>query len=451
MTPIVTRTAALAVLAQVLGLAVAAAAEAQPARSARDVRLPHPVAAPRQALTAPAPAGAPYYPGPGDAWERRAPEQVGMHAPRLAAAIAFARANETKAPRDLEAAHYQSFGREPFGEATGPFAVRGDPTGVIVRHGYIVAEWGDPERVDMTFSGTKSFLSTTVGLAVDRGLIRSVTDRVSGYMAPVRVAPFQRPAPQSAADRLGEATLLRPFETEHNRQITWAHLLRQTSDWEGTLWGKPEWADRPMGEPSEWRTRPRRAPGSVYEYNDVRVNALALAALNVWRRPLPQVLKEYVMDPIGASSSWRWYGYDNSWVVIDGAPMESVSGGGHWGGGMFISARDQARFGYLTLRRGRWQGRQILSEAWVRMALTPTPVEPTYGFMNWFLNTDRKLWPSAPASAFAHLGNGTNMIYVDPEHDVVVVARWIERGALDGLVQRVLASLGAPAADGSAR
>lgn len=75
------------------------------------------------------------------------------------------------------------------------------------------------------------------------------------------------------------------------------------------------------------------------------------------------------------------------------------------------------------------------------MALTPTPVQPTYGFMNWFVNTDRKLLPSAPASAFAHLGAGTNMIYVDPQHDLVIVARWIERDALDGLVQRVIAAV----------
>jgi CubicO group peptidase (beta-lactamase class C family) len=172
----------------------------------------------------------------------------------------------------------------------------------------------------------------------------------------------------------------------------------------------------------------------------VRVNVLALAALSVWRRPLPEVLREHVMDPIGASPTWRWYGYDNSWVVLDGRAVQSVSGGGHWGGGMFISARDQARFGYLTLRRGRWRDRQILSEAWVKRALTPTPAQPTYGFMNWFLNTDRKQWPSAPATAFAHLGNGTNIVYVDPDHDLVAVVRWIENGAVDGFLQRLLAA-----------
>ena len=388
-----------------------------------------------------------YFPPPGDGWARRSPSAVGMDSSRLADAIAFAVARESKAPRDLERAHYQTFGREPFGEPTGPFSERGAPTGIILRHGYIVAEWGEPERVDMTFSVTKSFLSTTVGVALDRGLIRAVSDTIRRYVGPVVVLDASGPSGRRGASRL----LAPPFESAHNRTITWDHLLRQTSDWEGTLWGKPEWADRPTGEPSEWATRPRRAPGSSYEYNDVRVNVLALAALEVWRRPLPQVLAEYVMGPIGASNTWRWYGYDDSWVVMDGRAVQSVSGGGHWGGGMFISARDQARFGYLTLRRGRWRDRQLLSEAWVRMALTPTAAQPTYGVMNWFLNTDRKLWPSAPASAFAHVGNGTNLIYVDPAHDLVVVARWIENGAVDEFLGRVLAAVdGAPATTGAA-
>ena len=385
----------------------------------------------------------PYVPPAGEAWERRSPAQVGMDSARLAEAIAFHRANESRAPRDLLQAHVQTFGREPFGEPVGPFKSRGEPTGIVVRRGYVVAEWGEPRRVDMTFSVTKSFLSTVVGLAYDRRMIRSLDDPVAAYMAPV-VPLDPVGAGRPAVERLGSSGVLEPFETPHNRRLTWDHMLRQVSDWEGTLWGKPEWADRPTGEASTWATRPRKEPGSAYEYNDVRVNALALAALQVWRRPLPEVLREQVMDPIGASNTWRWIGYETSWVEMDGQAVQSVSGGGHWGGGMFINARDMARFGLLTLRRGRWGDRQVLSEDWVRRATTPTPAQPTYGFMNWFLNTDRKLLPSAPATAFEHLGNGTNAIYVDPEHDLVVVVRWIQNDQLDGFVQRVLASLTSP-------
>ena len=378
-----------------------------------------------------------YFPAAGTGWERRSAQQLDLDSAGIAAAVAFAIERESPAPRNLEEAHKQSFGREPHGEAVGPFRPRGDPTGIIVRRGYIVAEWGDPERVDMTFSVSKSFLSSTVGIAFDRGMIRSLQDTVRNYMSPVLVLGADGSPARSA--------LIEPFETPHNRRITWEHLLRQTSDWEGTLWGKPEWADRPSRDTAHWATRNRVDPGTVYEYNDVRVNALALAALNVWRRPLPEVLREHVMDPIGASSTWRWFGYETSWVEIDGKAVQSVSGGGHWGGGMFISARDQARFGLLTLHQGRWKDRQILSERFVSQALRPTTVEPTYGFMNWFVNTERKLLPSAPASAFMHLGNGTNMIYVDAENDLVIVARWIRRDALDGLVQRVLSAVKAPA------
>jgi CubicO group peptidase (beta-lactamase class C family) len=93
------------------------------------------------------------------------------------------------------------------------------------------------------------------------------------------------------------------------------------------------------------------------------------------------------------------------------------------------------------LNRGRWNKEQILSEEFFRQATTPTPAQPTYGFMNYFLNTDRKLYPSAPASAFAHVGNGTNIIYVDPENNLVVVARWIENAKIDEFIQKLNASL----------
>jgi CubicO group peptidase (beta-lactamase class C family) len=364
---------------------------------------------------------------------------MGLDSTKLAAAIAFSIASEAKAPRDMEASHYQSFGREPFGGAIGPMLPRGDVTGVIVRRGYVVAEWGDPNAVEMTHSVTKSFLSSVVGMAVDKGLIRSVHDTVSKAIGPILA--MEPSAAGLGANNPNGGRWITPFASPHNRRLTWDHMLRQTSDWEGTLWGKPEWADRPSDTPATWRTRPRVEPGTVYEYNDVRVNALALAALNVWRRPLPEVLKEGIMDPIGASNTWRWYGYDNSFVLIDGRVVQSVSGGGHWGGGMFINAYDMARFGLLTLRRGQWKDRRLLSDAWVTQALTPTKAQPTYGYMNWFLNTDRTYVPSGPASAFIHVGNGTNIVYVDPENDIVAVVRWIENGAVDGFVQRLVAAV----------
>ena len=77
----------------------------------------------------------------------------------------------------------------------------------------------------------------------------------------------------------------------------------------------------------------------------------------------------------------------------------------------------------------------------MRLSLSPTLPQPTYGYMNWFLNTDRKRMPSAPASAFGHVGNGTNLVFVAPEQDLVVVVRWIENRAIDQFLGLVLGSL----------
>ncbi|MGK7368576.1 MAG: serine hydrolase domain-containing protein [Candidatus Halalkalibacterium sp. M3_1C_030] len=348
-------------------------------------------------------------------WETKSPEEVGMDATKIREAIDFAKANESTNPRDLNI-HLNTRTGEPYNNIIGPVKERGPMTGMIIKNGYLVAEWGDPHRVDMTFSVTKSFLSTIVGVAWDKGMIQSVDDKVKQYV-PVK-----------------------HFNTEHNTKITWDHLLRQTSDWEGSLFGKPDWADRPTKEITEKViNRERHEPGSKWKYNDVRVNVLALAALKVWREPLPLALRQHVMDPIGASNTWRWYGYENSWVTIDGLKMQSVSGGGHWGGGMWLSAYDQAKFGYLFLRDGKWENDQIISKKWIDMATTPTEANSGYGYMNFFLNNDQERMPSAPKSAYVFLGSGINMVYIDKLNDLVIVGRWIsDYEAMDGIIKRVI-------------
>src|SRR5688572_16108986 len=169
-----------------------------------------------------------YYPPAGN-WEHRSARAVGLDSALLQDAVAYAQANESKEPRDLKKAHYQSaFGREPFGYPVGPLKERGPATGLIIKNGYIVAEWGDPGRVDQTFSVAKSFLSSVAGLAYDAGLIAKVDDKVYTYMAPV--IPYE-PAmlSTSKADMLEHKDVIDLFGTEHNRKIAWDHLLRQTS------------------------------------------------------------------------------------------------------------------------------------------------------------------------------------------------------------------------------
>ena len=357
-------------------------------------------------------------------WQKKKPEEVGMDSALIAEAVKIAVAAEAQTPKGGWQFQANSFAKEPFNSIIGPVQDRGGAAGLIIHKGYIVAEWGDPARVDMTHSVTKTFLTTTVGLAFQRGLIKDVNDYVRDYMPP-------------------DIDL---FASEHNRKIKWDHLLRQTSDWQGTLWGKPDWADRPVGaNAAEWANRKLWEPGTHYKYNDVRVNVLALAALQVWRQPLPDVLREEVMEPIGASSTWRWYGYDNSWVEMDGKKVQSVSGGGHWGGGMFINAYDMARFGYLFLRNGKWKDREIVSPKWIQMARTPGSDNATYGYANWSLNTGRKPLPAAPETAVRFTGNGSNIIYIDWENDVVAVFRWIAGDGTNNSVEKIIASLKAPA------
>jgi CubicO group peptidase (beta-lactamase class C family) len=360
--------------------------------------------------------GSVYYPGPTGEWESRRPEDVGMNADALQKAVDFAMTNEVGIPRDLRRAISNSF--EPDNTIVGPTKDRGGPAGMIVKNGYIVAEWGDTKRVDMTFSVTKSYLSTIAGLALDAGLIRDVHDK--------------------AGDYLRDGT----FASEHNSKVTWHHLLNQTSDWSGTLWDKPDWADRPPrdGTPEQWKRRELKEPGTSFKYNDVRVNVLAYSLLRVWGRPLPVVLKEKIMDPIGASATWRWHGYENSWVTIDGVKMQSVSGGGHRGGGMFISTRDQARFGYLFLRNGKWKDRQLISEEWIQMLQVPSEAKPNYGYM-WWLNRGPRRAPQWPESIFTAVGFGGNYVAVDQDHDLLAVIRWLEPSKMVQFFQMVFDSV----------
>jgi CubicO group peptidase (beta-lactamase class C family) len=129
------------------------------------------------------------------------------------------------------------------------------------------------------------------------------------------------------------------------------------------------------------------------------------------------------MDVIGASNSWKWVPYTNSYVELNGKQVPSVSGGTRWGGGMWIDSWDMARFGYLWLRGGNWNGRQVVPASYVKEALTPSAHGPDCGYL-WWLNTKGKTLPGMPANAFAALGAGSNTILVSPDHELVIVWRW---------------------------
>ena len=242
-------------------------------------------------------------------------------------------------------------------------------------------------------------------------------------------------------DKLNAYIIDDKFEGEHNSKITWRHLLTQSSDWSGCLFDLCDWADRPpkTGGIDDWKNRKLIEPGTHFEYNDVRVNLMAYSLLQVWRKPLPVVLKEKIMDPINASSTWRWYGYDNSWVNIDGVMTQSVSGGGHHGGGLFINTLDQARFGLLFLRKGKWKDRQLISEQWVDSVHQGLPPNKSYGFM-WWTNREQ-IFKGLSPDIYSANGFGGNYIVVDNENDLVVVARWLEPDKLGEFLKLVTNSI----------
>ncbi|MFH5926683.1 serine hydrolase domain-containing protein [Roseomonas xinghualingensis] len=366
-------------------------------------------------MSFPAPSPAPF--------PAAAPARLGFDPAKLAEAVAFAESRETPFPRDLlahlEGGHFEP---APDNEVLGPVVPRGAPSGLILRDGVVAASWGDTRQADMTFSVAKSCLSMLAGIAHGDGLIPDLDAPVS--------ASVDDPA----------------FQGPRNSLITWRMLLQQTSEWEGTLFGKADQIDRGRDLASEGKkpkgwARPLAAPGEHWEYNDIRVNVLSLALLHRFGRALPEVWKERIADPIGSSPDWRWEGYRNAAVNIGGKQITSVPGGGHWGGGIVTHAEDQARLGLLMLHDGVWEGRRILPEGWVAASGKPVALHPDYGFM-WWLNRSRRFPKADPASLLA-VGAGGNTIWIEPSSRIVAVFRWLDPQALPGMIAHIAEARGA--------
>ena len=363
-----------------------------------------------------------YFPTKGN-WETKSPEFFKYDSKKINKAIEFIIENQNNGDKDLRVEVLKRWSIEPYHTIKGPTKKRGETNGLIIKDGYIIASWGDTKRVDMTFSVTKSYLSAVTGIAVDKKLIRSEKDYVSNYIWD------------------------KTFDGEKNSRISWENLLNQSSDWAGNLFGINDWEDRPDVNKSldEWRLEPQKEPGTFYKYNDVRVNVLAHSLLQIYRESLPKVLKKTIMDPVGASDSWRWYGYENSWVNIDGLMIQSVSGGGHSGGGIFINSEDHARFGLLYLNKGKWNGKRIISEDWIKKSITPSQTNPEYGYM-WWINSEqgedylRTDWKNVPTNIYYGAGFGGNYIVVIPDENIVVVGRWLGKDKIGTFIQMILES-----------
>ena len=352
----------------------------------------------------------PYFP-PAGAWAKKAPAELGMDPAKLAEAVAFAQSRESRREMDF------SDQEHIFGSLLGSVPTkRAKTNGVVIYKGYVVAEFGDTTWVDPTYSVAKSMLASVAAVAMRDGKIANLDEPVG---ATVKDGGYDSP---------------------RNAQVTWKMHLQQESEWEGSLWGKKhDFVGREAFGQGERKPREPKRPGTFYEYNDVRINRLGLSLLRIFKKPVPEVFRDEVMDIIGASNQWKWVPYHNSYVDIDGRKMPSVSGGTRWGGGVWIHSWDMARFGYLWLRGGQWGDRQVLPPAFVKAAVTPSTNGPDYGYL-WWLNTRQKNYPGLPATVYGARGAGSNTITISPDHDLVVVWRW-HAGNEAEFVTRVIAAI----------
>ena len=305
-----------------------------------------------------------------------------------------------------------------FGTPLGPVPkTRAGTNGIIVRHGYIVAEFGDIKANDPVYSVAKSFLSTVAAIAVDRGLIKSVNDP--------------------------------------RRRLREGRRLRLTAQREDHLEEPPAAGQRVGGRDVGQERQLHRRRGVWPRRDAAARHSRARHLLRVQRRPhqpLCAVTGARLQARRARCAQDRDHGQDRRVQRMALDSVRQLHGRDRRQAGRIRERRhalgrrnlDQLR-GPRPLRPACAQSRQVGQSAdrvgqVVDAGAHPSTVanSPDYGYL-WWLNT-RKGSASAPASSFQARGNGSNTIYVDPENDIVFVWHW-HQGSIDPMVQRILASI----------
>jgi CubicO group peptidase (beta-lactamase class C family) len=183
---------------------------------------------------------------------------------------------------------------------------------------------GEPARADLTFSVAKTYLGLLAGVAQGQGLLPDEDEPVAARL------------PGTGFD-----------DSERNRAVTWAQLLSQTSEWEGTSFGLPtrstagaRWRRTRAPRPGPQGRRPSAAGAGQLLGIQRRAHqpARARPAASL-PPPLPEVFLEQLLRPLGGGDGFAWRGYDDAWVELSGVGrVQSVPGGTHWGRGVSISA-----------------------------------------------------------------------------------------------------------------
>jgi CubicO group peptidase (beta-lactamase class C family) len=286
--------------------------------------------------------------------------------------------------RDWSSATPESQGLSGAGlGAVAEYALKaGGGSGCVIRHGYLVKEWGSPAALADVKSATKGSVGTTLlGLAVDDGLVR--LDDLARKHYP-RIGAEK---PENVA-------------TGWLDQITVRHLATMTAGFDD-------------GRPALLAYR----PGTRGIYSNDTSNMLAELLTLRFREDLRSVFKRRVMDPIDTpEAEWAWRPNQYRARAIDDLPSREFAAG------LTITHRALARLGYLYLHEGNWKGRQILSRQFVRTATRPTDLPAPYPFyaLYWGSNA-RGTFAGIPRDAFWALGLGDSFVLVCPSLDLVAV------------------------------
>jgi CubicO group peptidase (beta-lactamase class C family) len=282
---------------------------------------------------------------------------------------------------------------------------------LVVRHGAIVGEWyqnGDRTKLWNIWSCTKSVTGTAYGILFQESRERKLS---AGQTIDLDSMAYQY-IPQGY-----------PLSDPRKARIRIRHLLSMTSGIKGEdmgVFGLPHAKGCGPFELALGRCPTENGisvaelwgePGTKWDYSDPAFAHLALILSHLTGMETEEYVRRRIFQPLGIGSV-HW---------------DRVGGEGHIGphsfvnGGLHITTRDFARFGYLALHRGNWQGRQLISESWMETAARASQVvNPNYGY-TWWPNTRRVLWPDLPEDAFAALGYQANKCYIVPSLDLVVV------------------------------
>ena len=276
---------------------------------------------------------------------------------------------------------------------------------LIVRHGYLVIEeyfngWG-PEQAHTLQSDSKSITSLLAGIAIQQGKIPDVNAKVLDYFPEYQ--PIKNLDARKAALRLQDLLTMRTGLNWSEANYPTSPLFQLNNcqcDWQRFV------LDWPMLE----------QPGTRFEYNSGGVILLGGLIRKATGMNVDAFAQQNLFAPLGITGAWWYYGRP------DNLP--------HTGGGLNLRPRDMAKIGYLLLRNGRWEDRQIVSADWLRESLQHVVRYPRtfgshvvdYGYLWWLFPLDGTgAAQGVEADIYTAAGAQDQWIFAIPKYDLVVV------------------------------